>query len=307
MITHIPTPDDFYRTGKELLAYSWDIVVTLLVALDEAEYYGIDASEVSEEYWSLSQRQLTTALAIMQQGIEFIIKGRICEVSPFLLISDSPSKWPSPYKLDPIEFSKFRTIDAQDLIKVHDTFSDKCFDDRFNSLFNQLREKRNTIMHSISKSLNIQFGEIIETLLYMHKALFPSESWVAVRRESLQRSPNTELGSNDYLSNELCRELSIIINLLAPAKVTEYFKIDKNKRAYFCPECHYKANHDTHDFNHKLARLASNSSNCASLYCPVCDQEHEVSRSDCSKKYYADCLGNVISDVYDICLTCGHS
>lgn len=306
MIANIPTPDDFYRTGKELLAFSWDIVANLLVALDEAEYYGIDASDVSEEYWNLSQRQLTTALAIMQQGIEFLIKGRICEISPFLLISDSPSKWPSPYGHEPIEFSKFRTIDAQDLIKVHDTFSEQCFDTRFVSLFNELRDKRNTIMHSINKSLDVQFGEIIETLLYMHKALFPNESWASVRRESLQRSPNTELGSSDYISNEVCRELSIVINLLAPAKVKEYFKIDKKKRAYFCPECHYEANHDAGDFVHKLARLTSNSSKCTSLYCPVCNQEHEVSRLDCSKDYDPDCQGNVFSDIYGICATCGH-
>jgi len=306
VIANIPTPDDFYTTGKELLAFSWNIVAELLVNLDEAEYYGVDSSEISEEYWSLSQRQLATALAIMQQGVEFLIKGRICETSPFLLISDSPSKWPSPYNGNSIEFSKFRTIDAQDLIRVHDTFASKCFDDNFTSLFNELREKRNTIMHSINISLDVQFGEIIDALLYMHKTLFPNECWAAVRRESLQRSPNTELGSNDYISNEVCRELSIIIKLLPPAKVKEYFKVDKKRRAYICPECHYEANHDADDFNYKLAQLTSNSNDCTNLYCPVCNKKHEVSRLDCSKEYDPECPGNVISDVYNICLTCGH-
>lgn len=306
MIANVPTSGDFYKTGKELLAFSWDIVAKLLVNLDEAEYYGVDASEVSEDYWALSQRQLTTALAIMQQGIEFLIKGRICEISPFLLISDSPSKWPSPYTGESIEFSKFRTIDAQDLIKVHDTFSSKCFDGHFTNLFNELREKRNTIMHSINKGIDVQFGEIIDALLYMHKTLFPDESWAVVRRESLQSSPNTELGSADYISNEICRELSIIINLLPRAKVKQYFKIDKKKRAYFCPECHYDANHDSDDFSYKLARLTSGSSKCTDLYCPVCDKEHEVLREECTKDYDPECPGNVIGGGFDMCLTCGH-
>lgn len=161
-------------------------------------------------------------------------------------------------------------------------------------------------MHSISNSLDVQFGEIIDSLLYMHSSLFPDERWAAVRLESLQRSPSTELGSGDYVRNEICRELSIIVNILPPSKVKEYFKIDKKNRAYLCPECHYEANHDAEDFNYKLARLTSNSSKCTTLYCPVCDKEHEVSRADCSREYDPDCPGNVISDVYNTCMSCGH-
>lgn len=69
MISNIPTHDDFYKTGKELLEFSWDIVAKLLLNLDEAEYFGVDPEEVLEEYWSLSSRQIKTALAIAQQGI----------------------------------------------------------------------------------------------------------------------------------------------------------------------------------------------------------------------------------------------
>lgn len=280
------------------------MVAKLLVNLDEAEYYGIDADEVSEEYWSLAQRQLTIALAITQQGIEFLIKGRISEISPFLLISESPSKWPSPYEEDAIDFNRFRTIDAQDLIRVHDTFSNVKFEAGFVDKFNELREKRNVIMHSLSASLDVQVGEIIDSLLYMYNSLFPDESWAKLRKEALELSPNSELGSNDYVSNEVCRELSIIFKLLSPASIKSYFKIEKKNRAYFCPDCHYEANHDADDFEYKLARLAVAEPVCTVVYCPVCDREYEVSREDCSEK--ADgCPGNVISDLYSMCLTCG--
>lgn len=303
MIRNIPTHDDFYKTGRELLDLSWDMVAKLLVNLDEAEYYGVDADEVSEEYWNLAHRQLTTALAITQQGIEFLIKGRICEISPYLLISDSPAKWPSPYEGDAIDFSKFRTIDAQDLIRVHDTFSPVSFDAEFVSKFNELRESRNVIMHSISESLDVQVAEVIESLLYMHSSLFPNESWANIRKKALESSPNTELGSVDYISNEVCRELSIIMNLLSPAKVKQYFKIDKKMRPYLCPDCYYEANHDADDFDCKLARLTSKEEGCSEVYCPVCDRKYDVVRESCSDE--GECPGNVISETYGMCLTCG--
>lgn len=304
MISNLPTAEDFYKTGKELLSLSWDMVAKLLVNLDEAEYYGVDADEVSYEYWNLAKRQLTTALAITQQGVEFLVKGRISEISPFLLISESPMKWPSPYEKDAIDFSKFRTIDAQDLIRVHDTFSDIQFDDRFADKFNELREKRNVIMHSLSESLDVQVGEMIDSLLYMYNSFFPNESWAKLRKESLELSPNSELGSTDYISNEVCRELSIIFKLLPPASIKSYFNVNKKNRAYFCPDCYYEANHDAEDFEYKLARLVVAEPNCTEVYCPVCDTEYDVSRKDCTEKNEG-CLGNVISDVYGICLTCG--
>lgn len=302
MIENIPTHNDFYKTGRELLDLSWDMVAKLLVNLDDAEYYGIDAEEVSEKYWKLAHRQLTTSLAITQQGIEFLIKGRICEISPYLLISDSPTKWPSPYESDAIDFSRFRTIDAQDLIRIHDTFSQTALDAEFVNKFNELRESRNVIMHSISESLDVQVGEIIDSLLYMHNSLFPNESWAKARKKALESSPNTELGSVDYISNEVCRELSIIMNLLSPAKVKQYFKLDKKMRSYLCPDCYYEANHDAGDFEYKLARLVSKEKGCNEVYCPVCDREYDVVRENCS---YGDCSGNVINKTYGMCLTCG--
>ena len=82
----------------------------------------------------------------MQQGVELILKGKITYISPYLLITDSPSKWPSPYKDNEISFSQFRTLDAQDLIKVHDIFADAKISDEFAKLYNSLREKRNAII-----------------------------------------------------------------------------------------------------------------------------------------------------------------
>ena len=304
MINNVPTHTDFYNSGKELLLLSWDSVAKLLLNFDEAvKYFGVEAEE--SEYWLLADRKVKTALAIMQQGIEFILKGRICEVSPYLLIFDAPSKCKVSNAGENIDFSEFRTIDAQDLIKVCNTFSNEELDSAFITKFDELRLKRNQIMHSIGSNLRIDFIEVIKSLLYMHKVLFPDECWAVIRKESLLVSPDIELGSADYITNEVCREFSVIIDLLSPSEVKSYFKIDKGRRAYYCPDCYNEADHDV-DFTYKLARLISRDMGCKILYCPICDQEFEVLREPCPNSKSNDCLGNVLCNDESICLTCGY-
>jgi hypothetical protein len=300
MIKNIPTPADYYTSGKELLNFAWDTTANLLIEFDQADYYGFDETEILEAYWAAAKRTLSTALTIVQQAVELIIKGRIVEVSPYLLISDSPTQWPSPYEGSAIDFERFRTIDAQDLIRVHDTFAHSAFDKEFIEKFHRLRVVRNVVMHSAGKNVSVPVAEVIDSVLYMHKALFPSESWFNVRREFLHRAPSSQLGADEFATNTTCWEASIVVKLLPPAKVESYLGIGKKQRMYLCPECLDDANTDI-EFDHKLAVLKPKSPSSTSLYCPVCDKTHSVIRKDCTED---SCLGNVIAEECDRCLTC---
>ena len=316
---NLPTAKDFYNSGKELINLSWDIVAKLLTNLhDSEEYYGQflkesskeakkneeisdEAERLSKKYWSASKRHLTTALSITQQGVEFILKGKIAEISPYLLIADDPSKWPSPYKQFPINFSDFKTIDAQDLIRVIDTFSDKPLDKEFREQFMALREKRNRIMHSVDKRITVSVTEVIESILFLHKSLFPEDSWPSVRLAFIKSAPDSNLYDDDNGSsiNQICKEMYLTIDLMSPSQVKKYFKIDKKQRRYFCPECKYLA--DRHeDFDYKLAVLKPKGIESEKLYCPICEAIYDVYRHDCK----AECPGNVIA-LDGTCLTCG--
>ena len=112
MIVDVPSSQDFFDSGIELFDFAWDTVAALLTNLAQAEEWGIDPVEVSEEYWAAAKRRLTTALAMTQQGVEFILKGKIAEISPYLLLAEGPSKWPSPYGDCKPNFSEFKTVDA---------------------------------------------------------------------------------------------------------------------------------------------------------------------------------------------------
>lgn len=300
MIEDIPMPEDFYEAGRELLGFAWETVVGLLRNLDEAAYFGVDTDEVSESYWDAAKRHLGTALSITQQGVEFVLKGKIAEVSPFLLISEHPSRWPSPYEGTPVKFSRFRTIDAQDLIRTHDTVAGLQLSADFVRRYTILRDKRNIIMHSVDKNLGVNILEVIDSILFMHGELFPDETWGQFCYEHIRRSVLIQLHGEDHLWSKLCHEISLTIQLLEPAQVMRYFRIDKNQRRYYCPKCYDEADHDAGDFDYKLAVLKPQSGVSTRLYCPVCNFTHSVARDHCDQD---DCAGNVMAQA-GWCLTC---
>lgn len=301
MVNNVPSASDYFDSGKEVFNFAWSTVAHLLCEFDVAGYYGYSPDEVSEPFWSAATRELSTALTIVQQGVELILKGRIAEISPYLLIaSDAPSRWPSPYDGRQIDFSQFRTIDAQDLVRVHDIFAASPLPATFTARFDQLRELRNTIMHSTGKNVTVQAIEVVDALLFMHRSLFPDENWITTRREFLRSSPHSALGSGEFATNVACHEAEIAVTQLQPAEVELYFRIPKKQRRYLCPACLDDSNTDA-EFNRKLAVLRPKSADAVRLYCPVCNGEHDVSRVDCEQD---ECLGNVLN--YEgRCLTCG--
>lgn len=299
MISDIPSHDDFFNEGISLLSFAWDTVVNLLTDLSESEYYGIDISEVGDAFWLSSKQTLTTSLAIAQQGVEFILKGKIAEVSPFLLIAGNPKDWPKQGDGQPLSFSEFMTIDAQDLVKVHDTVATVKLENDFKIKYQELRKKRNTIIHTVNKNLTIHVTDVIVDILEVHKALFPGENWVCVRREFLENSPTSQLHSTDWVEQRVIWEFSIITDLLQPKHMYKFFGFNKKQRRYMCPNC-YHVNVDA-QLKPRTAVLNPNTPESTTLYCYVCDEFSDVERVNCSN---ADCPGNVISVDYGECATC---
>src|SRR4051812_18248918 len=111
MITDIPTKADFDNNGIAFLNLAWQSVVSISLDLPEqpVEELGEDATEEQrleaeeedrrwteevQRYWQAAQQELATAVALAQQGTEFLLKGKIAAVSPFLLVSGDPGEWP---------------------------------------------------------------------------------------------------------------------------------------------------------------------------------------------------------------------
>jgi len=300
VITEIPSGNDFIGTGLSLLDFSWDTVATLMTELDDSECFGVDIPEVSDAFWEASKQRLATALAIAQQGAEFILKGRIAEVSPFLLIGGTPKDWPKGCNRHDTSFAEFRMIDAQDLVRAHDTVAASRLTDDFVRKFDELRGKRNAIMHTVDRRINLHVGGVITNILAVYRHLFPAGDWVQTRRDFLEKSPLAELHSTDFVESRVIWEFSLVTELLQPSQMKAFFGFNKRQSRYICPGCYY-ASEDS-QIQSRTAVLKPNTAASATLYCFVCDDNISIEREDCP---HEGCRGNVLSHDYGICATCG--
>ncbi len=319
MIIEIPTKSEFSVTGLSLLGISWDTVANLLRELDDyKDYHGVESNsmpaplplslqyddfpEVSDAFWEASRQHLATALVIAHQGVELILKSRIMEISPFLLLSGPPKNWPKGCDNKNTSFAEFHTIEAHDLVRVHDTVVENRLSDGFVQEFNDLRLKRNAIMHTVDRRINLHAKEVIENILSVYKHLFPSGSWVKERRTFLDRSPLAELYSPDYVEPLIIWEFSLIANLLGPKQMKAFFDVDMQQRQYICPVC-YRNSGDS-EIQSRTAILKPNTAESENLYCFVCDENISIEREKCP---HNGCQGNVLSRDYSICTTCGNA
>lgn len=301
MIKNIPTEEELLSACKELLDTAWEVVAALLRTLDEAKTYLSTVAERDvEEYWLSAKRQLTTSLSIVQQAVELGLKGKIAAISPFLLIGDPPQKWPKEVTAGNGDFLKLRTIDAQDLVRVHNTFAKVPLQQVFVDRFNELREKRNIIVHTSGDKISVKVMDVIDSILFMHKHFFPTEHWGVNRLAFLDAAPGVSLWGDDYSVNTVSHEVGILLDTLSRSQVKSYFDIDKRARRYRCPNCFDNACRDV-DFEDKLAVLELSAATPDRLRCPACNQTSEVIRKKCT---CAGCKGNVISQEHQ-CLTCG--
>lgn len=304
MIQDIPTEADFTSAGKDFLCLAWDNACGLSLRLqDSVDNYLVEDAEASDMYWRASQRYLSTALSLIEQAVEFIIKGRIAAISPYLLIANDFSSWPKPSNNTPVDFASFKTIDAKDLLVVHNAICSTPLPESFTQLFEKLRKQRNTIMHTVDPAVRIHASDLLETILEVHYSLFPDESWIRLRRESIENGPESiaYFFPDEYNDSIIIREILHVIEFLTPEIVRKYFNFDKKQRRYICPDCHSSCSDAFPDKFPPTAVLHPKGPQSTLLFCFICTATHTVTRKDCTTP---SCKGNVLYDHDNTCLTC---
>lgn len=303
MITDIPDQADFEQSGIALLNLAWDSVLSLYLNLELAEIDEESGEEVNAKYWKSAQVTLSTALALVQQGTEFLSKGRIAAVSPFLLLSGDPRDWPRNCERNDLPFADFRSIDAQDLIRAHDTVTSARLSEVFKNRFEHLRRLRNTTMHTVDRRTQVNAKEVIKEVLEVCEYLIMPLSWVRLRRSHLEKEPRSQIyviaEDVDYA---LAREMMTVIELLEPSLAIKYFDFNKRQRRYYCLPCLIAC--QEYSFEPNLAQLRPAGPSSNNLWCLLCGQNQTVNRRQCR---YSDCRGNVIESEEDVCLTCSRS
>ena len=282
---------------------AWDIVADLHWHIENSDIEQWDddgeEGEETDAYWEAAQKPLANALFLVQQGIEFLLKAKIVCVSPFLLLYGSHRDWPAKCQSNDTQFADFKTIDSQDLIRVHDTVSSPRLDESFKSLIEHLRRTRNSIMHTVDAALRISSKDIFIAILEVSHHLSAPYKWVYYRRLYLEETHTSVAYSPDHVESQVIREFTTVLDLIQPADSIKYFNFNKKQRQYICSKCAYNSRDE--DLLPKTALLQPNSPSSTKVYCFICENEYSVKRENCNQK---ECKGNVIEAEGGVCLTC---
>nr|WP_123784787.1 hypothetical protein [Pirellula staleyi] len=279
---------------------AWQTAIDLGLNLDEADYFDRDDKDtVPDQYWAAAQRPLSTAVSLLQQGIEFLIKARIAAVSPFLLIDGSPRDWPSKCNQVDTPYSVFKTIDAQDLIRAHNTLCTPRLLDAFVSTYERLRKRRNTIMHTVDPTLRFTATEVLVDVLEISEVFTGPNKWTAHRAEAIDAEPCSVAYWGGSCIVRLARECLYATQELEPAQCLRFFGFNARQRRYRCYNCQLE-NSDS-DIVVDTAQLQPNTPTSITVHCFVCRGNYDVVRQKCPKR---GCKGNVLDAEDRICLTC---
>ncbi|WP_370422750.1 hypothetical protein AB9Q29_020660 (plasmid) [Pantoea vagans] len=260
MIIGIPNKDDFYSTASHMVNEAWESVCKLGFPFNKYTIENSLREKFNNElidlqsYWTYASPKLISAFSLLQQSVEFRLKGIICEVSPYLLIANSVTLPPKKIAGN-TNYSDFYTLDAKDLIKVINTFTDTEISDDFINKFNMMRELRNSFMHSVNYNSPVTFESIINLICYMHKSLNPNDpDWFIYRYNYMVEHSSYGVDfSREFLNGwgyrpavedvemfNLHVEFDTVINLLSPQYTRDNFDFIKNpnkKRSYTCLSC----------------------------------------------------------------------
>ncbi len=305
MISDVPSAGDFSEAGLGFINLAWDAAMSVDYDLSQVRKCldddGLGAGIPMVSY----QRALVTSIALVQQGTELLLKAKIVEVSPYLLISGSFRDWPSGCDKVDVPFSVFRTLDAQDLVRVHDAVADSRLPADFKDTFDRLRRQRNTIFHTVDKTLRVTLADVVKMFLESVNALVEQHSWFRLRAGFLEASPTAAADSSHSVVS-LNIEVGKAVELLEPADLLRLTGFNKKARRYFCARCIRECDHfDIVSEELRLGQLRPNSSDSTHVFCFACQKEYAVVRVRCSAP---GCKGNVIwdEDYYaGICATCG--
>ena len=339
MIVEIPDADDFARASSNLLNLAWQVAVDYLEFWEESELIhpepgipftmtdenGLEiqvtgeeglptpeqAAATEKEFWRRSQPALANALSLIQQAVEFALKGRIAAVSPFLLISREAGEYSKAGAMKDLPFSSFRSIDAADLMRLHDTVCQERIRDRFGEFWEHLRRERNRRIHSVEpRPTLLSPFSLIQWVLVANEMLAERKPWFYRRLEYLASS-EMKVAYETCATTDYAKTLSQMekaIHYLDKKFTRRLFGHDHRSRTYVCVNCRDLADEDLWDELDlgKTAQLTPKAPDTKIVLCAVCRYEVDVRREACPEE---DCGRTVICDEpgphFGECLSCG--
>ncbi|WP_143062751.1 hypothetical protein [Bradyrhizobium sp. OK095] len=242
----MPDHQELGETANGWLNLAWEITIEALAKFQDSAGYLEQLSEENPEkspleaYWHQKRYRLNNAIALLQQSIELLLKTRIAETSPYLLIVGDPQSWPKASKAGEVRFSEFRTLDASQLCRAVSLATNTRLHSDFNSFFERIRTQRNKIAHLNAGNARVEAHKILVDILTGYRFLFPDGNWIEFRKKYMistgEYSPISDY-EEDFTHSNFLYELTAAVSSLENRYTKAFFGYDKRKRGVLCPNC----------------------------------------------------------------------
>ncbi len=299
MITNLPTYDDFEIVAKECFIQAFNLLFKVFDNYEEYNDEVIHDEVKLEELWKYNNGTLRTSIILLHQGIETYLKGVVVRTSPFLLVEQKASDWPTlPKSLDK-DYDTLFTIAGENLLHTFCAVTEIVVTTEMISFIESVRQKRNKAIHGASK-LTTTAKDLLQDILQAYTYFFGKDKWFIDLKDFNYQNPLFGYFDWEYEDLMSYKYLDFVESILGIKQLNKYISFNTNGRRYFCPSCKNEIDHKYGDLKSKWAFLNPNSPSSTLIHCINCNKENTVIREECKEE---DCKGNVI-DEDDICLTC---
>jgi len=307
VIVNIPTAENLNMLALRLHFGAWSDLLSMKTQFEDV-FPGDSANDWSTEraeYFTYCQPELQSICTMIQQSNELALKGRICQVSPFLLLLNSNP----PFSTVPneIDFATLRTLDAVDLPAAVNSLCPLKLSDKVVQTYNQVRSTRNQIAHLGTTDRQFLPDDLLHLLVAQYRELWPSRAWLQDRVEFAAQTRTAFFHDGRYTSAHMIamEELGSTFEVLTKSEFKGLFGRDKSKRRYKCHDCIYQASTKYFDPSDGACKTAFLEPTGDSLWCAMCGKVMGVLRAKCP---HGGCEGDVIAkdgDYAGQCHTCG--
>ncbi len=301
MIINLPSKSDYEKIAISNLVQAFDIIYDTDGYISDLK---IDEKELVDEIFEYSQDRYNSAIVLLHQGIEGILKGFICEKSPFFLIDTQRTEWPVLPEQKDKDFNDFYSINPEALLHTYCALNKSKVDPKIISLISEIRLLRNQIVHGISKE-KLNSRNILIYFLNTFNYFFDKDVWWEKIQSYHFEHPIFEHYNPKEQYASFASRLDFVLEIVGPSIFSQCTSVNPKQRRYQCPVCKQEYEDELDEYDLKWAFLKPNEPESTNLICYNCGNESEVLRMDCN---IDDCKGNVIAEIRNEkkCLTCGY-
>jgi hypothetical protein len=270
--------------------------------LDLAESQQREVTLAWRKYIEAAQSDLQGIYTLIQQSQEIGLKARICEVSPYLLLKRTDVK---PSEANIWDFTDFPTIDATELIRVHNTFCSTVLSKDFLTQYDEIRRNRNKIYHLGIYRRSIDPRLIFDLLQTHYVELYPGRRWMEDRLHFATLHRWANYANDDFNERTaLFQDLWHLLPGLSNSQFKWLMRHDRHEQRYICHCCAADAGLGESEPYANDVPTAYRIDEALQVRCVICDKVYAMKSGNCPRKCGCELL-SAETESDGACMQCG--